>query len=83
MLHQVDDFTVATPSKEIVDKLFIEIHKKLIQPLKILGTLSMFNGLDTTQGDKFIKLFCFTYITKILDGRDWLHPTHSSTLKKH
>ena len=80
MLRQVDDFAVAAPTKELADKLFAEVQKGLKQPLKLLGVLTMFNGLDVTQGDKFIKLSCSTYITKILQGHNWLRPTHSSPL---
>ena len=56
------------------------IQKGLKQPLKLLGTLTMFNGLNVTQGNRYIKLSCEIYLTKILEGHGWLRPTHSSPL---
>ena len=40
----------------------------------------MFNRLNITQGNRYIKLSCETYLTKILEGHGWLRPTHSSPL---
>ena len=70
LLRQVDDFAVATPSNNTVNKLFKLIQDQLRQPLLLLDTLTMFNGLGVTQGDKYIKLSCTIYITKILEGHN-------------
>ena len=64
MRRQVDDFTVAAPSLETANKLFHLIHQDLKQPLKLLGVLTMFNGLDVLQGNRYIKISCATCIQK-------------------
>ena len=64
-----------TFAEAIATKLFSLIQKHLKQPLKFLGVLPMFNGLDISQSDKFILVSCSTYITKILEGHNWKRPT--------
>ena len=80
LLRQVDDFAVAAPSEAIANKLFAILQTHLKQPLKLLGVLSMFNGLNITQADKFIRVSCSTYITKILEGHNWQRPTRQSPI---
>jgi len=71
---------VAAPSEAIANKLFALIQEKLNQPLKLLHTLTMFNGLDIDQSNKFTKLSSCTYIAKVLEGHGWYRPTHTSPL---
>ena len=80
LLRQVDDFTVAAPSNIIANKLFTILQSHLKQPLKLLGILTMFNGLNVTQSNKFICLSCSTYIQKILEGYNWQRLTRQSPI---
>ena len=80
LLRQVDDFAVAAPSESIANKIFALLQQDLKQPLKLLGILTMYNGLNVTQNNRFVKLSCETYITKILEGHNWQKPTHNSPL---
>ena len=78
LLRQVDDFAVATPSESLASRVFDLIDEHLTIPLKRLGLISLFNGLDITQSKDFIKVSCRTYIDRIcekyLDG--WLAKNH-------
>ena len=40
----------------------------------------MFNGIDITQIQRFVKLLCKTYISKILEGHNWTKHTNASPL---
>ena len=80
LLRQVDGFSVAAPHTEAANTLFTLVQKGLTQPLKRLGILTMFNGLDIIQGNRFIKLSCKIYLTKIMKGHGWIRPTHSLPL---
>jgi len=71
---------VAAPNEEIVNNCFALIQEKLQQTLKILHTLTMFNGLDIDQSQKFVKISCCTYLRKVLEGHGWSRPTHGSPL---
>ena len=62
LLRQVDDFAVSSASEKVANAIFAKIQAGLKQPLKILGLLSMFNGIDVVQTQRFIKLSCRTYI---------------------
>lgn len=70
LLHQVDDFAVSAPSETIDNLVFANIQKVLTQPLKLLGLLTMFNGIDIVQTSKYVKLDVHTYIEKILEGHN-------------
>ena len=65
-LRQVDDFSVSAPTKEITDKVFALIQNSLKEPLKCIGKLKLYNGLDINQGKHFIKVSCEFYLTKVL-----------------
>ena len=52
-LRQVNDFTVVAPNVELVNKLFTVIKKGLTQPLKLIGIITIYNGLDVTQSKRF------------------------------
>ena len=40
----------------------------------------MFNGIDVVQTQRFVKLSCRTYISKILEGHQWSKQTHKSPI---
>ena len=77
LLRQFDEFTVAAPTKAISNILFENIQAGRKQRLKLLGLLTMFNGLDITQSKLFVKILCRAYLTKILEGHNWLRPTQN------
>ena len=80
LLRQVDDFAVSAPSESVANLVFSKIQAGLTQPLKLLGLLAMFNGIDIVLTSKFVKLDVHTYIEKILDGHNWSRPTQKSPL---
>ena len=67
-----DNFAISAPALDHGNKLLSMIQTHLTQPMKHLGTLTMYNGLDVTQADKFIKVFYRTYLRKVLEGQRWL-----------
>jgi len=80
LLCQVDNFAVASLSVDIANKVFALIQADLKQHLKILGLLTMHNGLDISQCNIFVKVFCATYLRKILEGHGWDKATHKSPI---
>lgn len=81
LLRQVDDFTIAAHSVEYATTFLHSIQSKLKQPLEYLGIINMYNGLNITQSQHFIKISCSTYIKKILNGHHWDTPNKSSPTK--
>ena len=65
-MRQVNDFAVAAPSESVANVLFDMIDDQLTFPLKRMGLVTLFNGLDITQTDDYIKISCSTYIDKIM-----------------
>ena len=80
LLTPADEFIVTDPRNIIRSKFFALIQNKLKNPLILLVVLTMFNGLNTTQGEKYIKLSYKTYISKILEGCNCSNPTYISLL---
>lgn len=80
LLRQVDDFAVAAATKSVTSRVFDYIDDHLTIPLKRLGLVTLFNGLDITQTRHYIKISCKTYIERIcekyLDG--WMNKHHMS-----
>ena len=78
LLWQVDNFVVATSLESLASRLFDLIDERLTIPLKRLGLITLFNGLDITQSRDFVKVSCRSYIERIcekyLDG--WLSKHH-------
>ena len=74
------DVSISAPSEILSNKLFTLLQEKLQQPLKLLHTLTMFNGLNISQTYKFFRLSCSTYIRKILEGHGWTCSTHQSPI---
>jgi len=79
LLRQMDDFSMASLSEAIANKTFSILQADLKQPLKLLGLLSMYNGLDISQSNRFVKVSCATYLRKILKG----HGCEKATQKSH
>ena len=55
-LIQVDTFSVSARTKEITNKVFEMIQGCLKEPLKMLGKLRLYNGLDIIQGRYLLKI---------------------------
>ena len=65
-LQQVDNFSVSSQPKKIIDKVFSLIQEGLKEQLKILGKLKLYNGLNIIQGRHFVKIKSESYILRIL-----------------
>jgi hypothetical protein len=65
-MRQVDDFAVAVPSEQIANHVFDMLDNRLTFPMKRMGLISLFNGLDITQTADFVKVLCSTYLDKVL-----------------
>ena len=72
-LRQVDDFAVAAKSKETCDELIEEISKYLKAPLKNLGIVDRFNGVQIEQYNNYVKIHNKEYVEKILEKHGWLN----------
>jgi hypothetical protein len=62
--RQVDDFAVACKSAEIAHKFYDMIDDHLSMPIKRMGLLTLFNGIDILQSRYYVKISCETYIEK-------------------
>ena len=78
LLRQVDDFAVAVPSEQAASHVFDLIDEQLTIPLKRLGLVTLFNGLDITQSRHYIKISCKSYIERICDKylEQWINKHH-------
>ena len=65
LLQQVDDFTVPNTSQRTADMIFNLIDDSLKFPLKHMGLVNMFNGLDINQTQDYVKVSYQTYIERI------------------
>ena len=70
-LRQVDDFAVAAPSEDTALSIIRKIGAYLKKPLKELGLLERFNGIDIVQSRHYNKIHCGTYINKIVAAHGW------------
>jgi hypothetical protein len=61
----VDDFAVGAPDAATCDRVFdlMDVHLKI--PLKRLGLITMYNGVNIEQTKHYIKISCESYIEKI------------------
>ena len=64
--RQVDDFAVAAPSERIANILFDMIDERITFPLKRMGLVDMFNGMDILQTRDYVKMSCKTYLERVL-----------------
>ena len=73
-LCQVDDFLMSAPTTDIAENEFSVTQKSLVNPLKLLGTITAFNGMDIDQTQDCIKISCQTHLAKTLKGHNWENP---------
>ena len=78
-LRQVDDFSVAAEDEATCNKVIQEISKHLKAPLKNLGRVTRFNGVEVDQTNKFVRLHNTQYIEKILKRHGWLNDNYKSS----
>lgn len=76
--RQVDDFACAASCAATCHLVFDLIDDHLLLPLKPLGLITMFNGLDILQTKDYIKISCESYIDKISDKylQTWMRNMH-------
>jgi hypothetical protein len=67
LLRQVDDFAVAATLESITQQVFDLIDDHLTIPLKRLGLVTLFNGIDIQQTQDYIKINCSTFLERICD----------------
>ena len=65
LLRQVDDFATAAADASTCDTVLDLIDSHLKIPLKRLGLVTMYNGVNVEQTKHYIKLSCESYIDKI------------------
>ena len=70
-LRQVDDFAVTCSDTVISDKVIDLISAHLSAPMKKLGVVTRYNGVDINQTSDYIKIHSTTYLKKILENHDW------------
>ncbi len=80
LLRQVDDFSIATSSTSTATTVFDLIDDRLTIPLKRMGLVTLFNGLDVTQSRDYVKISCSTYISQICSKYldTWMGKHHMS-----
>ena len=81
LLRQVDDFAIACTNQCTADRLWDEIDSKLNADLKREGLLERHNGVDIEQTSHYIRINCKTYLSKILQHKSTLLPTHTRRRK--
>ena len=70
-LRQVDDFAVASVDEYTCDVVIQAISKHLTAPMKNLGIIDRFNGLQVEQTQDYVKLHNTDYIQKIIKKHNW------------
>jgi hypothetical protein len=63
--RQVDDFALATEHEETAHHFFDILDDELTMPMKRLGLITLFNGVDITQSRYYVKISCETYLDKV------------------
>ena len=71
-LRQVDDFAAAAKQKQYAERLIQLINNKLQINIKLLGTITRFNGMDIHQTQNFIKIKGEQYLTKMIPRHPWI-----------
>ena len=79
--RQVDDFETATEDPLVTDMVFDEVDEYLTFPLKRMGLVSLFNGVDVLQTRDYIKISVETYLERVCEKylATWLGPTRGQT----
>jgi len=70
--RQVDDFAIAVNTPAVADYIISEIDKHVSTSNKGIGT--KYNGVDILQTREYIKLYCESYINKVLLSHGWTEP---------
>lgn len=65
--RQVDDFAIACQTEETAHHFFDILDDELTMPMKRLGLIKLFNGIDVLQTKYYIKISCQTYLEKIAE----------------
>ena len=71
LLRQVDDFALGCDTNDVAERIWNLIDSKMSVPLKREGFLSRFNGIDAEQTNAYIKIYCGTYISKIMKSKQF------------
>jgi KUP system potassium uptake protein len=66
-LRQVDDFAIAASNEQVANDILDKIDEFLTFPIKRLGLLKLFNGVDIDQTSEYIKISVVSYLTKIME----------------
>jgi hypothetical protein len=74
-LRQVDDFAVSCRDTEISKEIIRQVGARLQVPLNDLGTLTKFNGLDILQTRDYVKIYCESFLDKVLTHHGWTETT--------
>ena len=69
-LRQVGDFAVACKCTDTANRLVDKISEKLSAPMKKLGIIDRYNGVDVTQTTGYFKIHSKTYLNKILENKE-------------
>ena len=62
--RQVDDFALACRSAITAHKFYNMVDDHLSNPIKRMGLVTLFNGIDILQSRYYVKISCETYIKK-------------------
>ena len=65
--HQVDDFAISAPNKQMANILLDMIDDRLMIPMKRQGFINMYIRIVVLQMQQYIKISCISYITKICE----------------
>ena len=70
LLRQVDDFAIACDDKSTATECWSQMDSYLKEPLKReSGLIQRHNGIDILQSEHGIKMYCETYLNKILKSK--------------
>lgn len=84
-LRQVDDFAIAASHESIANKILDKIDDFLTFPIKRLGLLKLFNGVDIEQTSEYIKISVESYLNKIMEKhlQEWMNAPDEYPLAQH
>jgi len=64
-MRQVDDFAIATGTEDTAKQIIADINEHIRLPIKFLGKVTRFNGMDIEQTKEYVKVHCSTYLSKL------------------
>jgi hypothetical protein len=65
-MQQVNDFAVAAPTEQIANCVFDMLNDCLTFPMKRMGLISLFKGLDIAHTADFVKILCSSCLDKVI-----------------